>query len=71
MMFNIHFILQKKVLAFLESPVSAKKKKQPVPLFVVQGSFGTGKTYTIGKCIKHLIEVNPLAKILICTHSNR
>lgn len=40
-----------------------------LPPLLIVGPFGTGKTYTLAQCAKHvLLESN--TRILICTHSN-
>ncbi|WAR30145.1 HELZ-like protein [Mya arenaria] len=51
-------------VAKCESPT---QQKSP-PLLIV-GPFGTGKTYTIAQCTKHVLRT-PGNRVLICTHSN-
>jgi len=41
-----------------------------VPPLLIVGPFGTGKTYTLAQCAKHVL-LEPNTRILICTHSNR
>ncbi|WAQ96244.1 HELZ-like protein [Mya arenaria] len=40
-----------------------------LPPLLIVGPFGTGKTYTLAQCAKHVL-LEPETRILICTHSN-
>ena len=41
-----------------------------LPPLLIVGPFGTGKTYTLAQCAKHVL-MEEKTRILICTHSNR
>ena len=42
----------------------------PPGLYLLQGPPGTGKTTTIIRLLKHMLEINPMQRIMICAPSN-